>query len=528
MPALIPILAVSAPDAHLAIKLLQWIALMSRARPAIAQPLIVFHAKSLDAKIVARLHAAAEGIQPPPTFATPPEIYEHGYAASANYQFRCALEYTERHYPGCPTLWLEADVVPVAPGWIDEIQSEYDGCGKPFMGDFVPQLRGIDHMTGIGVYPPNWRELAPSIALLPDPRPEQGWDSKCAHEIVPQMHRSLTIRQVWRPPLITRAWANRNIPEVCSLFHQCKDGSLIDVLCDEIGVPRIPLHKPFAPSTYPLPMGAPQQTVPRTEILIVTFKRDMDFLRYCLKSIRHFGSGFSGVTVLAPSHEKGLYDWVKRDAVVKYFEEPPGQGMMSAQIQKLRADEWCPHADVIVTMDADCMFFRHTTPAAFVKDWRCLMVREAYTDIGNPNRHTWKHVTEKALGWQPEYDTMVRHPQVHPRQVYELTRAAVEVHTDKKFNEYVLGCKNDFPQGFCEWVTVGAVAHRYLPECYNMVDYDHTEDVKLTGQAKGSFQYAYKRTTDHVVEFWSHSGVARYKSDCEAILAGRIPAYWVK
>lgn len=528
VPDLIPVLAVAGPDAHLAMKLLRWMRLLrGAAKVEDHGRLIVFHAKSLDEKTVAALRDAAGPDLP---FATPPEVYEHGYAPSANYQFRSALEMVESLHPGCAMLWLEADVVPLRPTWFREIAEEYAACGKPFMGDFVPQRRGIDHMTGVAVYPPSWRALAPSLAILPQPRPEQGWDSMCAHEIVPQMARSKTIQQIWRPPPITGQWVERNVRPECALFHQCKDGTFIDVLTERAGETRIPLPPAVAPSTYPEQSraGAANVVTPRVEILIVTFARDMDFLRYCMKSIRQYASGFYGTTIVVPSHEVGLYDWVRKEAKVVYFDEPAGKGMMAHEIQKCRADEWCPAADFILHLDADCMFFRRVTPADYVKNWQGLMVGESYASITNPNRHIWKKCVEDATGYTPTHDCMVRHPQIHPRQVYQATRDAVEAFTGRSFNEYVLSCRNEFPQGFAEYPTLATIGLRNFRLFYDFTEYDHAADAKLTSQPAGSFQYAYRRDRDFVTEWWSHGGIARYKSNCESVLAGRIPAYFVK
>lgn len=532
----IVVLPVARPDFHLAVKLLRWCArLRTRATPVDDYQLIVYGTKALEPSQWSLLHDAASGLNA--TLLSPPELFEQGYAPSANYTFRTALELCEREFPQQPILWAEADTVPMRPTWATEIAAEYEACGKPFLGDLIRHRPGtpgaIDHMTGNAVYPPNWRELAPSIAMLPEPRPEQGFDSACAHEIVPQAARAVTIQQIWRPPFITDQWAARFIHPSTALFHQCKDASLIDVLTARAGEKPIPLGVPLCPSTYPAhvaslntPKAAPPP--PRTSLMIVTYAKDMEFLRYSLASIKLYARGFAETVVAVPEKERGLYNWIGRGVRVEVFDEPPGKGMMAAQIQKCRADEWCPNAEFIVHLDADCLFFRPTTPADLVPGGRALMVREAYSAITNPNRHIWKRCVEKALGWEPAYDTMVRHPQVHPAAVYGATRAAVEKFTRQKFNDYVLSCKNDFPQGWCEWVTIGAVGLRDFEGAYSPVDYDHAADAALARQAPGSFQYLYKRDRDHIAEFWSHGGIARYKSDCEAVLAGRVPAYWIK
>lgn len=533
----IVVLAVARPDYHLAVKWLKWAAMLSRMEGASKYGLVVWYTQALSLKQVQDMTDIGNdfhGVQI--QFQHTPELYERGYAPSANYMFRTAMEFCEKAFPLHAPIWCEADTVPMCADWVDRVWEEYQKCGKPFLGDFVDHRTphgNIPHMTGVAVYPPGWRRKAPSIAFLPDPAPEQGWDSKCSCETVPQMARSKTIRQVWRPKRFTPENWRQIVPEGCALFHQCKDGSLIDVLCHEYKLPAIPLIEPIAESTYPktvyiAPEPGKKIAPPRTEILIVTFARDIPFLKFCLRSLEKNAAGFAGITVVVPRHEKGQYDWVRRGVRVEYFDEVAGKGMLHHEVQICRADEWCPNAEFICHIDADVMAFRRWTPDDLFVDGRAKMVREHFDLIKNPNRHIWRKTVKAALGFEPEYETMVCKPQVYPRQLYAQTRFLVEEHTGKKFDEYVLSCQNEFPQGFAEFVTLGAVGIRDMAGCFEFVDYDHAAEARAVGQSPESFQYAYRRDRDFLTEFWSHGGIARYKSDCEAIMAGRMPAWWIK
>jgi FkbM family methyltransferase len=167
--------------------------------------------------------------------AEPPDEQEAGYPGSASHLFVRALEHVEREFPGCATLWVEADTVPMRPSWFREIADEYRRCGKPFMGGQAGQGE-YRHMTGNAVYPADWRKLAPSLlesgsSTRPSNYWPNGfgdpWDVYSRAEIMPQMHLCHTIQQIWRPERFTDASAI--LPET-ALFHQCKDGSLIEVL----------------------------------------------------------------------------------------------------------------------------------------------------------------------------------------------------------------------------------------------------------------------------------------------------------
>ncbi len=464
--------------------------------------------------------------------------------------FKSALDYCEKNHPGKAMLWVESDCVPMRAGWTDEILDEYRGCGQPIGADV--HLCEINHATGNAVYHPDWRTLMPSLADLPGPDPEWGWDSQNSDDTFTRCHRMKTIQQIWRPPLpITAEWAAANIRSTTALFHQVKDGSLIDVLCKQASLPLIPLPAQLEESTYAkgrksaqiipraramspgarmiagLPMDLAAAPGP-VSILVVSYAKDIEFLRYLLKSIAQNTSGFAETVVAVPEHERGMYNWVKKARVV-YFHEAPGKGMLSHMAMKCRADELCPDADFIWHLDADCVVWSKVTPADLFKDGKPVLLRERYADLRNANRRVWQKNVENALGFKPEYEGMVRQGAIHPRQVYAATRAAVEKHTGMKFDDFVTSGTNAFPQLYCEFNTLAAIAIRDFRSSYEMQDYDWERDAKECGLSKTTnFQYLYKRGRDPICETWSHGGIASYKSDIEAWLSGRLPEYWVK
>jgi hypothetical protein len=522
----VPVLAVCKPDWHLAKKWLQWAAKLQH-----LSDLVIITSNDLTVGQVYELKQLAYFFASEVRVHHPNGFVESGYFGSANQMFISALTFCEEYYGDHAMLWIEADTCPMRSTWFDEICHEWRLCDRPFLGDVVLHT-DIPHMTGNGVYHPQWRKHAPSLAELPGPVLAQGWDSQCAKDIFPNCAHSKTILQRWRPPAITEAWIRENVTTDCALFHQCKDGTIIDVLTDRLQAPRIPLEVPLAKSSYPDASTSPRAVsgaLPRVEILIVTCARDVEFLKYCLRGIRDHASGFTAVKVVVPEHERPAFTWIKqKDAQVIYFHETPGKGMMAHEIEKCMADVHCPAADFILHLDADCIPFRRFTPADYVSNWRALMVREHYSRITNSNRHIWKNVVKEAIGVEPVYDCMVRHPQVHPRAVYQATRNAVEKWTRQPFAHYVLLCRNEFPQGFAEFPTISTIGLLLMPNSYSPIEYDKQSDAELVGQDPCSFQYVYRRDRNHIVEFWSHGGINRYRGDLEGIFAGRVPAYWVK
>jgi hypothetical protein len=173
----------------------------------------------------------------PSRFVPLPDLQESGYPGSASHLFYRTMEIMERDHAGHPILWVEADAIPTRPGWFQEIEEEYQTCGKPFMGHLELNVRP-PHMAGVAVYPPNWRELSPRLGnchRAPDTRQwgrgkGQAFDVYAAPDIMPNAAQSRTIQQVWNCPPITEANMEQLIKPGTALFHQCKTGALIDVL----------------------------------------------------------------------------------------------------------------------------------------------------------------------------------------------------------------------------------------------------------------------------------------------------------
>lgn len=538
---LVVVVPVARMDWHLAIKLLRW---MSRLDDFYGT-IVVYVSPAFTVAERLRLSEACPGC----LVVIAEKVIEKGYFGSPNQMIHGALEYTEKHYPGRAMLWVEADCVPMRASWLKEITDEYRACGKPFMGDFITAGQTIPHLTGNAVYHPEWRKYAPSLANLPNMDPTWGWDSQCAHETFAQAHHSTTIEQIWRLGPFIKSFGIGGINPATALFHQCKDGTLIDVLCDKLGIPEIPLDEQLEKCSYdrdlasgvksgPQPVnlnrmqyvGGPA-TAPVTEIMIVTCARDLEFLKYCLLSIEKNAKGFSGVTLVVPRAEEAIFKKAPKIAKVCYYDEIPGKGMLHHEVQICRADEWCPNAEAVLHVDADCMFWQHCTPLDYAPGGKPMIVRERYSAIGarNPNRLLWRDCVAKAIGLVPEWECMTRHPAIHWRETYRKTREMVEKFTHRNFDEFVLDGQNAFPQSFCEFNTLGAVAIRHFSDRYTMVDYDHARDGEECGIPEGTpYQYIYRRDRDRLVECWSHAGVSQYKTHMDAWLAGRVPAYQLK
>lgn len=480
------------------------------------------------------------------------DIQEIGYFGSPNQMFKAALDLMEKDYPGRAMLWAEADTVPMTQNWFKNIRAEYRACGKPFMGD-VHRCE-IDHMTGNAVYHPDWRKLAPSLALLPGPVEIQGWDSQCAHETLPQAHLCTTIKQIWRPKQINREFID-SIPDGVELFHQDKSGKMIDLLCDSAQQLRFGMYDQLEKATYDsIAFLSPYRdwpaTAPKVSILFVTFWRDIEYMKYSVRSIERFCRGFHSIVVCVPRAENdGRWETVlPKGFTIHYYDEVKGKGMVQHLMMKCHADELCTGADFVLHLDPDCMFLTDTDPGDFLtavdvplsgapggkmlvtmRVYKPTIVAEKYSKLKNTNRQYWQVAVKHATGLVPEWETMVRHPQVYRVDLYAALRELVVSKWGATFDQYVMAQQNHFPQGFAEFPSLGALALAKFSEAYILKPYDRDVDAVECGQDPSlNWQYIYRPGRDHVVEFYSLHDVRIYWPAMDGILARKLEKFYVK
>lgn len=225
------------------------------------------------------------------------------------------------------------------------------------------------------------------------------------------------------------------------------------------------------------------------ELLIVTFHRDVGYLSICLASISKYASGFSGVTCVYPEQDKELITplCAYYDVNAVTFHEDRRCGHLHHMVQKCRADQHCPTADLIVHIDADCMFFKPVTPTEYLVDSLPLLLIQKYESL--KGAVPWKPIVDSTMKMNAIYETMRWHPAIHWRGIYADLRAHVERVNNKTFDKFLCALKNDFPPGFSEFNALGQIVlSTQWKEKYAI----HDLDKKPFPKSK-------------LIQFWSHS-----------------------
>jgi len=235
----------------------------------------------------------------------------------------------------------------------------------------------------------------------------------------------------------------------------------------------------------------------KSEIFIVTFKRDFPYLLHCLRSVQKFFDR-PNVRILVPHSDVGETRAVSELAHcptnVVGFDEWPERGMIHHMYQIMHADQWCNDADIIIHFDPDCIFTAPVSAETYSPNGKPILRYETFGSIGKRHPQVfdkWRDTCNKCLPFDCKYEAMRCHPLVYHRGLYALARQLMEKKTGQSCEKYIQAQQNAFPQGFCEFNTLGNVALEFFPTIY--------ERVEQTGDLPNP--------ENHVIQFWSHGPI---------------------
>lgn len=220
------------------------------------------------------------------------------------------------------------------------------------------------------------------------------------------------------------------------------------------------------------------------DIFIRTYDKDLCWLPYSLRSIHKFCSGFRNIIICIPESQfKLLQDFnFTQEKIVfcpDYKDDYLGQ-----QITKISADNYSD-ADFVLPHDSDTLFTCPTTPESFFKEGKPVILKTKYSSLGNSV--PWKKVTEKALGFEVEYEYMRRHPFIYHNTTLKSFRDYMQNLHKKEISQYVIEQPG---RAFSEFNAIGAFADKFENHKYHFQDTETEELPPL-----------------HVRQFWSWGGI---------------------
>ena len=215
--------------------------------------------------------------------------------------------------------------------------------------------------------------------------------------------------------------------------------------------------------------------MPNTDILIVSCAKHFQWLRFALFSCKRFATGFRQVKVLVPEEDLSAITPLLTELSqiggisikVQCYDDWPGKGFLRHEHVIMCSDEFTD-ADFIYHMDSDCMFVEPTTPDDYIVDGKPVLLQASYDWLitQQANLGMWKDGVEKALGGISTREFMRRPQMTHHRKTYAKARECIEAHTGMRCADYIRSGRNEFPQLFGEFNTLGEVAWRHFHSDY--------------------------------------------------------------
>lgn len=235
-----------------------------------------------------------------------------------------------------------------------------------------------------------------------------------------------------------------------------------------------------------------------TDLLCVSYAKDFGYLEYCLKSVAKFATGFRQFIILVPIND--LLPAYQRFGEMAgaipvnwlCYSEWPGKGMLHHMMQIMLSDQWSD-ADFFCHMDSDCIFTSPVSPATYIEDGKPYLRYEPFDSLGvrHPGAAKWQEVAQAVLPFAVKNETMRCHPGTFHRSLYPVAWQVIEDKLGRPFDGWMREQQNEFPQTFCEFVTLGNVAMEYFPDAYHLVRQSGDRVVP----------------DNHLQQFWGHGAI---------------------
>lgn len=158
----------------------------------------------------------------------------------------------------------------------------------------------------------------------------------------------------------------------------------------------------------------------RTCLFIKSYKPDFVWLKYSLRSIKKFCTGYHEVVVVVPNSDLEAAKEFITDEKLIGIDEPPN-GYLYQQVVKLNAHKYT-ECELIQYHDSDCVFITPTSPTDYMENGKPWMYCTPYEKVGDAIM--WQGCVEKILGFKDPMERMRRHGMTYLRTSLESLHTA--------------------------------------------------------------------------------------------------------
>lgn len=229
------------------------------------------------------------------------------------------------------------------------------------------------------------------------------------------------------------------------------------------------------------------------DIYIKSYHKDFKFLRYCLKSIAKFATGYNKIILAIPNNEINmLWNTIGEELKTLNISVVPlaeyGDGYLYQQWCKMSANQ-ISDAEFIMYVDSDCIFHFPIDLQTLIKDGKSELLYTHYSKVGDAI--CWQQCTESILNKKVEYEFMRRNGLIFKKST--LDNIAKEYPDLER--QIMLSAR------FSEFNMLGAYAFFNELDQYNFIN---TDDWKYTEPV--------------VRQYWSWGGIEKVEAEINQLL----------
>jgi len=192
-------------------------------------------------------------------------------------------------------------------------------------------------------------------------------------------------------------------------------------------------------------------------IFIRTYRNDLNWLDYCLKSIHKNLTGWDEIVVCIPTGQEHLLSHLTAEKVVvckTYRDDYIGQ-----QISKLEAYKHVK-GEYVLFVDSDVVFFEGANVLDYFENNKPVILKDIWANVGDAI--CWKPIMERLFKEGIQYEYMRRAPQMF----YTSTLINFAYH----FSD-IENYSTTQPKGqFTEFNFLGYFAEKHEPDSYVFID----------------------------------------------------------
>ena len=220
------------------------------------------------------------------------------------------------------------------------------------------------------------------------------------------------------------------------------------------------------------------------DIFIRTYIKDLEWLDFCVRSIRQFCSGYRDLIIVYPEGDDECGKFSETSFAVKPVNP---NGYVDQQYFKLTADTYCkPDATHLLMLDSDCFAYEAISPETYMQNGKILFPITHKSSPRVSECHHFIETCEKILNREVEYEFMRKQPFLLQTKDLQSFRKWFDKTQSVDLKSYLSVCKEG--DSFSEYNVIGAYLY-YIQQSKDYHFYDHDSGACFDNPMLQSWSY---------------------------------------